>query len=65
MYKNLAAVLAAACLFLSPPSFSQTRRKAPPLKVGFVYVAPITDAGWVHQHEEGAQGRRGRASAAR
>src|SRR6185369_5116500 len=57
MYKNLAAVLAAAC-FLSPV-FSQTpaARKAPaePVKVAFVYVAPITDAGWVHQHEQGRQ----------
>ena len=24
-----------------------------PLKIGFVHVAPITDAGWVHQHELG------------
>jgi basic membrane protein A len=24
-----------------------------PLKIGFVYVAPLTDAGWVRQHEEG------------
>ncbi len=23
------------------------------LKIGFVYVAPLTDAGWVRQHEEG------------
>ncbi|MGJ7507329.1 BMP family ABC transporter substrate-binding protein [Variovorax sp. GT1P44] len=51
MYKNLAAALAAACFFL--PAFSQTAPKADPLKIGFVYVAPITDAGWVRQHEEG------------
>ena len=49
MYKNLAAALAAACCFLSP-LFAQT---AGPLKAAFVYVAPITDAGWVRQHEEG------------
>src|SRR3569623_2229143 len=49
MYKNLAASLyAAACLFLSPHVFAQ-----PPLKVGFVYVAPVADTGWVAQHEEG------------
>ena len=24
-----------------------------PLKIGFVYVAPLTDAGWVRQHDEG------------
>jgi simple sugar transport system substrate-binding protein len=55
MYKNLAgsaiAALAAAC-FLSP-SFSQPKPAADPLKIGFVYVAPVTDAGWVRQHEEG------------
>src|SRR5215218_58037 len=52
MYKNLAAALAAACFFISP-SFSQSKPAADPLKIGFVYVAPITDAGWVRQHEEG------------
>jgi basic membrane protein A len=52
MYKNLAAALAAAC-FISPV-FSQTAAPVkPPLKIGFVYVAPITEAGWVRQHEEG------------
>jgi simple sugar transport system substrate-binding protein len=55
MYKNLAgrAVLAwvAAC-FLSP-AFSQPQAPKEPLKIGFVYVAPVTDAGWVRQHEEG------------
>ncbi|KQU91379.1 hypothetical protein ASC78_00075 [Variovorax sp. Root318D1] len=55
MYKNLAgrAVLAwmAAC-FLSP-AFSQTQAPKEPLKIGFVYVTPVTDAGWVRQHEEG------------
>ena len=58
MYKNLAAAFAAACFFL--PAFSQTQGpkpgKAPePLKVGFVYVAPVTEAGWVHQHEVARQ----------
>lgn len=56
MYKNLAATLVAACLFssVSSPVFSQTSAPAKaPLKAGFVYVAPITDAGWVRQHEEG------------
>ncbi|MDI1273335.1 BMP family ABC transporter substrate-binding protein [Polaromonas sp.] len=51
MYKNLAAALAAAC-FISPV-FSQPAAPArEPLKIGFVYVAPITDAGWVRQHDE-------------
>ncbi|MEZ5740356.1 MAG: BMP family ABC transporter substrate-binding protein [Burkholderiaceae bacterium] len=26
---------------------------AAPLKVGFVYVSPLSDAGWTHQHEQG------------
>jgi simple sugar transport system substrate-binding protein len=51
MYKNLAAALAAACFF--SPSFSQPAPKADPLKIGFVYVAPLADAGWVRQHDEG------------
>jgi len=49
MYKNLVAALAAACFFF--PAHAQTTK--PPLKIGFVYVAPIGDAGWVRQHEEG------------
>jgi basic membrane protein A and related proteins len=51
MYKNLAAALASAALSIFP-SHAQ---KNEPLKVGFVYVAPVTDAGWVRQHEEGRQ----------
>ncbi|MBN9412201.1 MAG: BMP family ABC transporter substrate-binding protein [Burkholderiales bacterium] len=51
MYKNLAAALAAACLLLSPAAHSQTTASEP-FKAGFVYVAPITDAGWVRQHED-------------
>jgi basic membrane protein A len=51
MYKNLAAALVAAC-FISPV-FSQTAVPVKaPLKIGFVYVAPITEAGWVRQHED-------------
>jgi basic membrane protein A and related proteins len=59
MYKNLAAMLLAACFSVS--AFSQatpstTASPAPvkdPLKIGFLYVAPLTEAGWVRQHEEG------------
>ena len=56
MYKNLAAALAAACCLISPFSSHAQAPSAPavaPLKVGFVYVAPITAAGWVRQHENG------------
>ena len=55
MYNNLAAAFAAAC-FISP-AFSQSPQPAQPtkgpLKAAFVYVAPLTDTGWVRQHEEG------------
>ena len=49
MYKNLAAIAMAAMAF----TFPTHAQKTGPLKIGFVYVAPLTDAGWVHQHEEG------------
>ena len=58
MYKNLAATLVAACCLSIAPhgAFSQTKdAPAEPLKIGFVYVAPLTDAGWVRQHEQGRQ----------
>ncbi len=54
MYKNLAATLVAACFIF--PAFSQSPAPAKaPLKIAFVYVAPLTEAGWVRQHEEGRQ----------
>jgi simple sugar transport system substrate-binding protein len=59
MLKNLAAtVVAACCISLAPAgAYAQTTPAkdavAPPLKVGFLYVAPLLDAGWVHQHDEG------------
>ena len=59
MYKNLvsagACALVAAC-FLTPALAQDSKASASvpePLKVGCVYVAPLTDAGWVHQHDEG------------
>jgi len=55
MYKNLVAALAAAC-FISPVFSQSAKPDAPsdaPLKIGFVYVAPLTDVGWVRQHDEG------------
>ncbi|MDZ7920699.1 BMP family ABC transporter substrate-binding protein [Rhodoferax sp.] len=59
MYKNLAATFVAACCFLCAPhsAISQTTdpAKDQPLKLGFLYVAPLGDAGWVRQHEEGRQ----------
>ncbi|WP_300554124.1 BMP family ABC transporter substrate-binding protein [Limnohabitans sp. Rim8] len=57
MYKNLAATLVAACFFL-PAVQAQISTTAPakstaPIKAGFVYVSPITEAGWTRQHDEG------------
>ena len=48
MYKNLAATLVAVC-FLSP-AFSQSPA---PVKAAWVYVTPLTDAGWTQQHDQG------------
>ena len=64
MYKNLATALRAACVSalagacLISPAFSQTPApaKAAPtqvVKAGFVYVSPVTEAGWTRQHDEG------------
>ena len=52
MYKNLAAIFVAACCCF--PVYSQpTLGLKEPLKIGFVYVAPLSDTGWVRQHDEG------------
>ncbi len=60
MYKNLAghALVAwlTACFLLSAHSRAHSQpQPAPPLKIGFVYVTPLTEAGWVRQHDEGRQ----------
>jgi simple sugar transport system substrate-binding protein len=50
MYKNLLAAGAAVLLFHS--LLAQTVAAAQPvLKVAVVHVAPVTEAGWVRQHE--------------
>jgi basic membrane protein A len=56
MYKNLvpAGALALAAVCFSLPVFSQPKPAAgEPVKAGFVYVSPITEAGWTKQHDEG------------
>jgi basic membrane protein A and related proteins len=59
MYKNLvaAAVTAGLAISFSISAFSQTTQPSKkvdaPLKAAWVYVAPLTDAGWVRQHDEG------------
>ncbi|MET1116272.1 MAG: BMP family ABC transporter substrate-binding protein [Comamonas sp.] len=54
MYKNLAAALAVACFFA--PAISQPAAQADagkPLSAAFVYVTPVFEAGWTHQHDAG------------
>lgn len=66
MYKNLAATLVAACVFLlqltglhtaahaqSVSPSASPAKPSQPIKAGFVYVSPITEAGWTRQHDEG------------
>lgn len=45
------AVLAGA--LAAPALMTRAADAAAPLKVGFVYVAPIGKAGWTYQHEQG------------
>ena len=64
MYKNLAATRVAACFSVSlsivsatsawaqaVPSSSNVATRAP-VKAAFVYVSPITEAGWTRQHDD-------------
>jgi simple sugar transport system substrate-binding protein len=46
------ATLAAAALAASLPAAAQ-QKAGEPLKIGFVYVSPIGDAGWTYQHDVG------------
>jgi simple sugar transport system substrate-binding protein len=59
MYKNLVArracALVATSFFFSFTFFAQAQAApvVPPVKAAFVYVAPLTEAGWVRQHDQG------------
>ena len=57
MFKNLARAsvvsLAAMLAVAAPISDAQTTAAPAPLKVAFVYVSPIGEAGWTYQHEQG------------
>lgn len=61
MYKNLVAALAAA--FCLSPALAQSGPASapaaaggkPPVKAAWVYVSPITDAGWTRQHDDARQ----------
>jgi basic membrane protein A len=48
--QRIAGLAAAAALALAP---SRALFAQEPLKVGFVYVSPIGDAGWTYQHDLG------------
>lgn len=51
MHKNLARAAALAAALLSP--FHTPAQPTAPLKVGFVYVSPVGEAGWSYQHDLG------------
>ena len=44
------AAMAACAMTLAAPAAAQPKE---PLKIGFVYVSPIGDAGWTFQHDTG------------
>ena len=46
----LLATLAATALATTSALYAQTKGSEP-LKIGFIYVSPIGDAGWTHQHD--------------
>jgi simple sugar transport system substrate-binding protein len=50
---NLKKLLATAFISLMAVGFAVTGFAADTLKVGFVYVSPIGDAGWTFQHDQG------------
>jgi simple sugar transport system substrate-binding protein len=53
MFKNLARVSVSALLAIAVSAAPAAPPAAPPLKVAFVYVSPIGEAGWTYQHEQG------------
>jgi basic membrane protein A len=53
MFKNLARGLLAAMLAALAASTPALAQPPAPLKIGFVYVSPIGDAGWTYQHNQG------------
>lgn len=67
MYKNLAATFVAAFSLLAAnaasakpkvsPASSPAQAPAPaaPTKAAWIYMSPITEAGWTHQHEQARQ----------
>ncbi len=50
--RTMLALLAAGAVAIAVPASAQTKA-GEPLKIGFVYVSPIGDAGWTFQHDTG------------
>lgn len=48
-------LLLTAAMLLSALAFGGLAKAQDPLKVAFVYVGPVSDAGWTHQHDLGRQ----------
>ena len=46
--RKVLALSALAAVLVAAPSFA-----ADPLKIGFVYVGPVGDAGWTYAHDQG------------
>lgn len=56
MFKNLARASVVTLIAMSVhalPAQAQSSNPKPALKVAFVYVSPIGEAGWTFQHEQG------------
>jgi basic membrane protein A and related proteins len=53
LWRTLALPAAALTSLLFPPLATTAAPLAPPLKVAFVYVSPIGQAGWTFQHDLG------------
>ncbi len=55
MYKNLPAALVCAALLTGAAAQTTSPPPADRLRVGFVYVSPVGEAGWTYQHDLGRQ----------
>jgi simple sugar transport system substrate-binding protein len=54
MYKNLCAAVRGLIFTFALLALAMSQAQTP-LKAAFVYVAPLTETGWVRQHESGRQ----------
>ncbi|HVO88488.1 MAG TPA: BMP family ABC transporter substrate-binding protein, partial [Casimicrobiaceae bacterium] len=52
MFRSASKLALGTLVALAATSAGFAQQKSTePLKVGFVYVSPIADAGWTHQHD--------------